>query len=491
MSKFLNYVKKFLALSFISASVAFLMSYHSNVLGIVQKVDRAQVSGLSSADVEALKKIVGDKFNKDKVYKDKSDSANSVFYAETSEKSDDKPITDCVAVVLQDGATVMASLGASSTGGTPVSKVNKIVAPEGVKISDLVIDSWDEETPIDGDSIKGMLKHFIVTNLKNAPEKKDDGTTSKLPFIPKNTVFYDGSFFATSEQGSAFVKGIANGNGKLFASSNDTWSLWLANILYKAPQATGSVKVDGKTPPEGKISITQSPTNISLSYEPNADNSYFKKETISIELYPLSSFYSVVQELCRKNTGDNNVVDLSKKNLETCVDEYLKLTTAAKTSPEIVIGNQTVSPKDLLGDYSSGYVLSAAIKDLCSQYPSSSRTLDSALTAFYKGDLILSAAEKSYLLSRIDAYYASLEKEFGAEIKNAAESSITDLKKIVNSLPSSPTNTPKNTTPSTSTSKTPTTSAKIKTGSESLLLLLSSFGLSSGTLLTLRKRRDD
>ena len=496
----MNYVKKFLALSFMSATAAFLMSCNSNILGIVQKVDVSSYSDISADDEASLKKVKSD-FDKktDNVYKDKSDSKNSVLYVETGTISDEDKRKAGTAVVKQDGATVKAAIGAPSKGGSPSLTVNKIGATSDVK--NLTLDSWDEKTKIEA---AGTLKpdELKVVNLSADASKKASNFTGNLPFAPDKSVYdsKNGILLASTSQKSPFAVDLSKGN--LYASTKDNWAEIIKVVVNNTALNTGTLDMTAggsKVDPQQKTMSVSEATNVQITYKPkNEDETYFSTVTDQqVILYPLSQFGSQVDKLTN-NADAADTITACKNKLDNCVAEYKKLTSTAKTASEVEYTvdkkTKTCTPKDWLGSLATQYVLAASVKDLY-EAKNGAMTEDAILDAIAANKL--SSEDKQYLLSMIQKNYDDLDNLYSKEVKDAASTSVADLKKQIQDGSSSGGSSKGSGSSSGSSSKSGSSSGKsgssssIKTGSDSLFVLFSSLGLSSGTLLSLRKRKGD
>jgi hypothetical protein len=558
MSKFLNYVKKFLALSFMSATAAFLMSCNSNVNGIVQVV------GISSYNVpedqlENLKKVVGnDKFNENKVYTADKDDKKSVLYAVTD---DQNTPGKCTAVVMENDATVYASIGSTTVNGSPKYNVDIIKDGTSKSATSLSIDSWDENSKINSGTYDASktIPNLKLMNLKKMPEIYEDGSTSLIEFDPNYLVYNEGTLWATKEQKSPIVSNIKN-NDVLYVFSDEFWSDLINDNFDNLAIKTGKFKINGESVDLQMTVNIKDPTFIKLSYIPKDENNnkktYYKEvENLGINLCPLSKFSDNILELCKDkivaSDADNGYADQWKEILKTCISEYSKLSDKAKETKEVNFKDHDINivctPTDVLNKCLSAYVLSAAARDLC-EYKNDS---EKPYTPYTEKDILdsinygkLSSDDKQYLLAMISATHTKMDDEFGGDIKTFAEPLVKELKEIIGNPeeqdpsdpgeknPSNPGKTedgPGNTeeqdpnsskekektdlennpkengstedeqkdkkgsnssnVSSSSSSGTSNKSPSIKTGSESLLMLLSSFGLSSGVLLSLRKKK--
>ena len=162
---------------------------------------------------------------------------------------------------------------------------------------------------------------------------------------------------------------------------------------------------------------------------------------------------------------------------------------------------------------SSAYVLSASVSNLCEKkYGTSTKEAENnILNSISNGTL--SSEDKQYLLAMIQKNYDDFDDSYGKDIKTVVSPYIDDLKKTIQDGSAdgkggsddkggsdskdkggsggSGSKGSGSSSRSGSSSGRSGSSASIKTGSESLLLLFSSLGLSSGTLLSLRKRKND
>lgn len=507
-----------------SATAAFLLSCHSNILGVVQKVDIKEVT--SDADKAAIEEVEPN--NKDKkVYEAKNDP--DVLYA----VNDDDEKKTCTAILKKDNSTVYGSIGSDKVGGTPewtVNKIGSIKADEEIK--NLTLDSWDENTAIEKTTNAPDLDDFKAINVDS------EAKVENLKFIPENKIYDDSArtVYATKESKKAFkeVK-----NNELYVSNKDTWVDLVGKIMdppaFHLGTGVGNFTIETKDKDDqwqafagdindtvGKSIGEGSSIAVRMSFKPNENNKYYSEGSTEVEVYPLSKFGEHVLKLCDddfdENTAKNGFAKHYGKLLNICVSEYSKLSDDDKDQEEVEINDQTLTPKSLLSYYSRLYMLYAAVRDLCE------KKNDANPSSCTEKDILesksLSSEDKQYLINMIYANYDKLDDLYGDEVKAAAASVKDDLIKSIENISSSDSdNSSKGNSSGGSSSgsngssgsrssvgssgggyysgggggyySSGRSSAAIKTGSESLSMLLSSFGLSSGALFSFRKRKND
>ena len=433
MSKFLIYVKKFLSLSFMSATAAFLMSCSSNIIATVQKVDfsPAATTGEQKAKIDAVEKNNGGE-----VFTAKDDP--SVWYAKNDSNK------HCTAIVTKDQSTVYGTLGSSGVEGEQDWIVNKIGAiPPEDGIKSVTLDSWDEQTAIAKGTDAPDLEDFTAVNVSSG-ENVDN-----LKFIPSNKTYdgYTKEVHATKTQKNA----LSNIPDELYFSSKGSWLSVINSKVDKLAKDTGIITLEMKTE-DGKYEAIDRDmatnikdiTPIKWSYQPNDNNTYYSKESKEVVAYPLSKFSDHILELCgsdqeKEDTGNGYAAEW-EKILRQCTTEYAKLNDDQKTLEEVnlvVNGESTLSsPNNVMVAYATSYVLSAAVRDLCEkkndENPSSCTEKD-ILTSI--DEKKLSSDDKQYLINMISANYDRLDDLFGNDVKVAAKSSVDNLKKSIEEIP--------------------------------------------------------
>jgi uncharacterized membrane protein YgcG len=272
-----------------------------------------------------------------------------------------------------------------------------------------------------------------------------------------------------------------------------------------------------------------------------------------IHLYPLSKFSDSVVEQSKitiKEDATEGFAAQWEKIYKTCLNEYSNLLDDAKTAKEVIFTvdekTSVISPQEVLKKFLSAYVLTSAAKELYDfkkdkGYTGSEKTI---LDLIY--DKELSEEDKNYLFVMIDQKYYTLNDKLATDVRDSFDKSLTaELKKQINaekepeesskpeesqpeesqpeesqpeesqpeeSQPEEKTDPEKKKDPEekknsegssngssnsssggssgrSSGSSSSNRSSSIRTGSDSLLMLISSFGLSSGALLSLRKKK--
>jgi uncharacterized membrane protein YgcG len=456
-----------------------------------------------------------------KVYKADKDGNKSVLYAELGSKSDlpVSPRKDCTAVIMKNNATLYGSLGSTSVGGSPKMNVIGAYFKDTPVIDNLTLDSWDEVTEIEPTLDPG-LKKFKILNLDKGYEidQNKNGMPEKLFSSPDKSV-YDAkskTWLGSSVSVSPCKRDLSNG---LYASSKDTWNDLIKANFEDIAINTGDIKKDGDALDYQMSINVKQPTTMTLSYTPADRNRYYSKiDSLKVNLYPLSQFSDHILELCKDKMvpegAENGYADQWKAVLTACKDEYAKLSDNAKETKEVnltIAGNTVIcTPTEVLNTYLSNYVLSSAVRDLCeyknNENPSTPYTEKAILESIDSKKL--SSEDKQYLLEKISANYDKLGDGFGEEFEKFAKSPVDALVTEIKDVPaddSSKNNEDKKNSDGSSSGSSgsssgssssgssgkssPGKSSSIKTGSESLLMLVSSFGLSSGALLSLRKKK--